>query len=105
MVEIGLSIAEFLKLRPVELAAMSRALYRKQEGFHWRDAAIMACIVNSGFSRPKEAVQPSDFMPEQFVRVQKTSKGRPKRSRRREVADGLRALLEGYRNQNPSSKG
>ncbi len=72
-------------------------LYRRvREEEHWRDATLMACIVNSGFSRPKDGVKPSDFMPQAPV----AGSGRPlpkhKRmtaKRREEVADGIRSLM------------
>lgn len=55
--------SEFLALRPTELISMARAHRRVFEAQQWRDAHLMACIVNSGFCRPKDDVKPEDFMP------------------------------------------
>lgn len=74
---------------------MSRRHAALKDEQQWRDAAFMACIVNSGFCRPKDGVKPSDFMPKPMVEPveKRPRKKRMTAKQRTEVADGLRGVM------------
>jgi hypothetical protein len=92
---MGLSPAEFGRLRPSEFFAMPKRYREKNEAENLKHASLLATIINTSFYRPKRTVRPEDLISVTPSGDAATRSRRMTAKRQREIAEGIAKFFEG----------
>lgn len=95
--DLGLTPDEFYECTPRQIDALIRRHERKIQGVEFLSAQTNTCIVNFSMARPKEPVEPRDFMPSEWA---KKAPAKYKRRKREVIAMELRANMEAFMRTN-----
>ena len=93
--DLRLSTEEFYAMTVGQLDALIRRRERDIQEREFLFGQLASCTVNFSMGRPKDPVQPRDFMPSEW-RHQKETQAPRKRRRRQLIATEIRGVMEAF---------
>lgn len=90
--DLGLTSEEFFDCTPRQIDALIQRYERGIQVDEFMTAQHIACTVNFSMARPKEPVQPKDFMPSQWAKAGR-DKVKNSQARQQMIATQIRGVM------------